>query len=76
MKYRFRYKNGLFWTSKTVVGHRWDKDQDKMVLYKHDGAIEEIACWSKCSVRLGIDWVLAQKKAMEKQVGQPIVLDK
>ncbi len=53
----------------------YDDRQDKMVLYFPDGSIREIKEWSKCEVRLGIDWVLFTKKRIEKAIGQPIELN-
>lgn len=74
MNYVFKYRRRLFWKSETVSGHRYEADQDKMVIYYPDGAVKELSKWSKCEVALGKDWVLAVKKNMEQKAGQAIPL--
>lgn len=75
--YVFAYKRGfsLFNRKVKVVGHKYLPDQDKMVLYKEDGGLEEIIEWKRCSVTLGPDWVAATKKNMEQQAGTSIPLN-
>lgn len=75
MKYKFKYKKGLFWKSKTVSGHRLDKDNNRMDLFLEDGSIYSISQWDKYDLYLGIDWVLENKKQMEKEAGQNITLN-
>lgn len=81
MKYKFNYKKTFFWHSVEVVGHALERNPDgtynnnKMVLYYENGGIEVLSDWSKCSLRLGLDWVLAQKEAMEKEAGNPVKLN-
>ena len=81
MKYNFKYKKNFFWISKKVIGHGLERkndgnlNEDRMVLYFEDGSIEVIANWSKYSLKLGIDWVLAQKTALEKETNQKIQLN-
>lgn len=72
MNYVFNYRRNYFWKSHKVVGHQYDAPQDKMILFSDDGSVREIANWKDCEVKLGVDWVLAQKKALEAQAGQPI----
>lgn len=62
----------LFWKKKTVIGYRHLVDQDRMILFFENGAIEEVAGFHKCHVRLGPDWVLAMQKKMEKDSGTTI----
>ena len=64
-------------TSKfTVTGHTLDRDQDKLVLFLPDGGVRELSGWSRhCEIQLGADWVLAQKRNMESQAGQPIPIN-
>jgi hypothetical protein len=57
-----------------VIGHRFESDQDKMVLYFEDGSLREIKGWRSCELKLGVDWVLATKKLIEKEAGQEIVV--
>lgn len=81
MKYKFNYKRKFFWRSVEVVGHSLERSQDgtynsnRMVLYYENGGIEVLPNWSQCSLRLGVDWVLAQKEAMEKEAGGPVKLN-
>lgn len=72
MKYVFKWKRFLFPRSAKVVGHRYDKDQDKMVLYFENGGAREIKSWSRCECRLGADWALVMKKQMEQQAGTSV----
>lgn len=74
MKYRFKWKKGFFWQSTMVIGHRYSKEDDKMILYTEDGGIRELVAWSKCEVILGADWVLVAHKNLEQQAGMSIPL--
>lgn len=75
--YTFKYKrkNSLLSKSIKVVGHKYLPDQDKMVLFKDDGGLEEIINWKQCAVTLGPDWVVATKKKMEQEAGTSIPLN-
>ena len=74
MTYKFHYRRRLqlLFRTFTVVGHSYNKDMDRMMLYLPDGGVHEICQWSWCDARLGQDWVLAMKKDMEKKAGQSI----
>ena len=72
MNYNFSYRRNWFWKTIKAMGHGYDEKQNKMVIYLPDGSIQEIKEWSKCEVKLGTDWLLAQKKAMEDKIGQAI----
>ena len=74
MTYVFKYKRRFLWSKVTVIGHGLDRDQDKMVLYRPDGGVREIAHWRDCEIQLGTDWKVAQQKKMEEQAGQAIPL--
>lgn len=74
MKYIFKYKKGLLWKSIKASGHRLTPEIDRMDVYLEDGSIYSIGMWSKCDLKLGLDWVLSQKKQMEKESGQDIKL--
>lgn len=76
MTYKFKFRRHLFFRSLTVVGHGFNKELDRMSLYFADGGVREISRWSQCDCKLGTDWVLAKKKDMERQAGQPIVVDR
>lgn len=71
--YTLNYKRSsqVFWRRyENVTGHAYDKKLDRLVLFFSKGEIVEIAKWSDCSIRLGLDWVLADKTARLK-AGQP-----
>lgn len=74
MKYKFKWRKKFFWTTCTVIGHRYDADHNKMIIYFENGGLREIADWKNCEVTLGQDWVLAQKKALEAEAGTSIPL--
>lgn len=70
MKYKFKYRRNFFWyTTHEVIGHRYDTSQDKMILYFENGSVKEIKKWKDCELSLGVDWVLASKKMIEKETG-------
>jgi len=70
--YKFKYRRGLIWRSAKVTGHRYEQALDKMVLFFADGSLREIAEWSKFDLKLGLDWALVMKKAMEEKAGQAV----
>jgi hypothetical protein len=72
--YAFRYKKKFFSKVIKAVGHRWDKDSDRMDVYHLNGSITSIAKWSTYNLYLGTDWVLFTKNAMEKESGQNVKL--
>jgi hypothetical protein len=72
MAYKFKFKRHLFWKTYAVDGHRYDEKQDKVCLFFEDGSLREIKDWKKCIVKLGPDWALTVKKALEKEAGVPI----
>lgn len=76
MTFKIRYKKSRswFWTTRTITGFNLIKEQDRFVLFFQDGSIQELAKWSEHDCKLGVDWVLFQKKQMEKESGQPITL--
>ena len=71
----YKYKSSLFWKKQKITGHSYNKEVDKLVIFKKDGALEEIAEWSKHHVKLGVDFIAAQKKQMEKETGTDIKLN-
>jgi hypothetical protein len=81
MRYKFKYKRYFWWNTKEVIGHSLERDYDgkyntnRMVLYFEGGGIEVISDWNKYCLKLGNDWVLAQKNAMEKEIGQELKLN-
>ena len=69
---------GLFsrWkTEKDLIGHRYEKDQNKMVFFYKNGSVKEVAEWLSCEIHLGTDWVLWTKNSMEKEANQAIKLN-
>lgn len=76
MKYKFKFRRRLFFRSIIVVGHGFNQNLDRMMLYLPDGGIREIHEWSKCDCKLGIDWVLAKQKDMEEKSAQSIAINR
>jgi hypothetical protein len=74
MSYVFKWKRRFFWQKQKVIGHRYETDQDKMVLYLDGGSIREIRNWVNCELYLGQDWILAVKKDAESKSGTTIPL--
>ena len=79
MTYVFSYKRSLFslWRNIKVVGHSLEIGPQNtvtgaMVLYLPDGSIYRIHQWHECYMRLGSDWLVAQKKVMSAESGQTI----
>jgi len=68
--YYFRWKYKYFWHKLKVMGHKYEEDQNKMVLFIPDGGIREIARWSSCECSLGVDWALATKEQIKEEAGQ------
>lgn len=75
MRYKFRYRRGFFWKSIEVTGHRYEKEQDKMVLFFKNGGVEEIKGWRHCECKLGSDWHSETVREMERKAGQKLPID-
>lgn len=75
MKYKFKYKKGLFWTSAIITGHMISAELDRMDIFFEDGSLRSISNWSKYDLKLGVDWVAATKNLMEKESGQEVKLN-
>ncbi len=58
------------WHKLKVQGHKYEEDQNKMVLFLENGGIREIARWSSCECKLGIDWYVANKEQIKEEAGQ------
>jgi hypothetical protein len=71
-KYIFKYRRKLFWKKIEVIGHKLE--DNTMVLYMENGGLQTIPKWNECSLKLGVDWVLAVKSNMENQTGVDIKL--
>ncbi len=60
MNYTIKYKRRFFWkTIKNCISHNYTKPkdgQDKLWVLTDKGGFE-INEWSKCSIKLGEDWV-------------------
>ena len=52
-----------------MKGHQYNVEQDKMVVF-FDDKIIEIPEWKSCSLYLGMDFLLAQKDAVDKGAGK------
>ena len=53
----------------SVTGHKYEKDQDKMVLFLANGGIREVKNWKNCECRLGDDWVNITKEDIKEEAG-------
>lgn len=72
--YSFKFKKRFFWKTVKAIGHRYEKEIDRMDVYLEKGEIFSISQWSKYDLFLGIDWVLFTKTQMENESGQKIDL--
>jgi hypothetical protein len=75
MQYKFKFRRLGSLISHTIVveAHKYEPAMDKMILFLKDGTMREIACWSRCEVVLGPDYIVAQKDAMSKSTGTNVV---
>jgi hypothetical protein len=71
-KYVFQYRRKLFWKKIEVIGHKLE--ENTMVLYLENGGLQTIPKWTECSLKLGVDWVLAVKSKMDSESGADIKL--
>ena len=67
--YLFKWKRFIFWRKLKVNGHRYDEDQDKMLLFFEEGGIKEIKEWSKCELQLGVDWLAITEQDIKETAG-------
>ena len=72
MRYKFSWRRWIFWHTKEVAGHRWEENQNKMVLHFPNGGIQEVKRWKDCECRLGADWYNQTLRNMELTAGQKI----
>jgi hypothetical protein len=72
--YKFKYRKSWFFKSISAIGHRYDKEIDRMDVYHENGSITSLSKWSNYDLFLGVDWVLFTKEQMEKESGQDIKL--
>ena len=77
MEFIFKWKKPgqWFWRKTKVIGYRLSSDDGRMNLFFKDGGILEIPDWNIYMCRLGMDWVLATKRQMEKEAGRDIKLN-
>ena len=68
-RYKFSWCRRFWWWSMYVTGHKYEKDQDKMVLFLVNGGIREIKNWNNCECRLGDDWVNITKEDIKEEAG-------
>ncbi len=72
MRFEFHCRKFLFWRSYLVIGFKYEKDLNRMILYFEDGSILELCEWSKYDCKLGQDYFDCIKKDMEQKAGQSI----
>jgi hypothetical protein len=73
--YKFRYKKRFITRTINSIGHRYEREINRMDVYHEDGSITSLANWDKYDLYLGTDWVLFTKKEMEKESGQAVTLN-
>ena len=49
--YKFKYKRKFFWKSYLVKGHKFEENQNKMVLYFPNGGLREVKNWNDCEIK-------------------------
>ena len=63
MVYNFKWKEIKGeWQTLDVIAHKFYEESDRMVLFKQNGGIFEIPCWSENYSDLGEDWAEKVKK--------------
>ena len=75
MRFKIKYKRKWFWKTVEVTGHQISPEHNRIDLFLPDGSILSLAPADQIDIRLGKDWVEAQKKEMEKQAGQPVIIN-
>ncbi len=70
--FKFRWKKGLFWKTRKIIGFKSEVSIDRMMIFFADGSFREIAQWSKCDCRLDKDFFDMQHKKMEQEAGQAV----
>tara|TARA_R100000808_G_scaffold7022_1_gene20627 strand:+ start:3335 stop:3556 length:222 start_codon:yes stop_codon:yes gene_type:complete len=68
--YKFKYKRKFFWKSYLVKGHKFEENQNKMVLYFPNGGLREVKNWNDCEIKLGVDWVAFTKTQIKREAGE------
>ena len=68
--YKFKYKRKFFWKSYLVKGHKFEENQNKMVLYFPNGGLREVKNWNDCEKKLGVDWVAFTKTQIKREAGE------
>ena len=73
---KWKRKNSWFWkTEKKLTGVGYSNETDRYFFYYMDGTIKEVAKWSDCDCKLGLEWLAFQKKKVEKEAGQPVAFN-
>ncbi len=71
MLYNFKWKEvGKEWQTEEVIGHKYYKDNDRMILFKENGGIFEIPCWNTMYSDLGQDWADKVKAQHEDELSK------
>ena len=75
-KLKYKRKDQWFWRSiKNVKGHKFDENTGRLDVFITNGLIS-LVDWNKCDVKLGNDFILAQKESMEEEASAAIKLKK
>jgi len=65
--YKFKWRRYFFWKTVLVTGHKFEEEQNKLILYLQDGSIREIKHWLDCECKLGADWVNLTKESIREE---------
>jgi len=69
---KFRRAGQWFWRKETIIGSNLDKELNRMDLFYANGTIYSITKWSEYDLKLGTDWVIAEKQAMDLKAAQSV----
>ena len=54
--YKLKWKRNFIWHSANIIGHNFDTDVDKFIIYFPEGGLREISHWSDCEMILDKNW--------------------
>ena len=54
--YKLKWKRNFIWHSANIIGHSYDVDINKLIIYFPEGGLREISHWSDCEMILDRHW--------------------
>lgn len=68
--YSVKVRKKFLWKNLTkLVGHKLDKDLNRMDFYFEDGSILSLSHWDQYDMKLGLDWKAFTLDQMSKEAG-------